>query len=160
KPSNVLTTVYDGKAVPKVIDFGIAKAIESSLLDQTEGTRTGVMLGTFDYMSPEQTGAGAHLDTRSDIYALGALLYRIVCGRTPLSLNPKELSYGEILRRIREETPVPASRITGDRAVRELDWILAKALEKDRERRYQSADAMALDLRRFLGGEPLEAGPP
>ena len=159
KPSNVLITVYDGKPVPKVIDFGIAKSLEDD--DSTDITRVGTMVGTLDYMSPEQTAAADQgLDTRSDIYSLGALLYRLVCGTTPLSLNRQLMSYGEMLRRIREDTPAPASRVTGNRALRELDWILAKALEKDRERRYQSADAMASDLRRFLDGEPLEAGPP
>jgi tetratricopeptide (TPR) repeat protein len=162
----VLVAVYDGRAVPKVIDFGIAKAIENSRPESDESTRAGVMLGTFEYMSPEQTETNAaDLDTRTDIYSLGALLYLLVCGTTPLysptqGQPPEPLGYGEILRRIREEVPVPASRVSGNPALRELDWILARALDKDRNRRYQSADGMARDLRRYLDGDPLEAGPP
>ncbi len=163
KPSNVLVADYDGRALPKVIDFGIAKAIGPPVGDVTNATHVGgLMLGTFEYMSPEQTEAGARdLDARTDVYSLGALLYRLVCARTPLDRpRVEQSSYGEILRLIREEVPPPASRITRNGAIRKLDWILGKALEKDRSRRYQSAGAMAKDLRRYLDREPLEAGPP
>jgi serine/threonine protein kinase len=161
KPSNVLVTIYDGKAVPKVIDFGIAKAVESLPSDLPGATQPGVMVGTFEFMSPEQAESGPDVDTRADVYSLGALLYLLVCGTPPIQeLSLQHATYLDILRRIREEIPAPASRQTGKPALRELDWILAKALDKDRTRRYQSADGMARDLRRYLDGEPLEAGPP
>jgi len=161
KPSNVLVAVYDGKAVPKVIDFGIAKAIEGLRPEISGATRAGVLLGTLEYVSPEQAESRASdVDTRADIYSLGALLYFLVCGRTPIEgLALEDSTYSEILRRIREEVPPPASRVTSRPELRELDWILAKALEKDRTRRYQTADGLGRDLRRFLDGEPLEAGP-
>ena len=161
KPSNVLVTVYDGKPVPKVIDFGIAKAIESSM-DGLEGaTRPGMLIGTFEYVSPEQAEPGAKdVDTRTDIYSLGALLYQMLAGSAPLEgLSLDRLTYTEILRRIREEVPLPVSSRSNHREP-ELDWIVAKALDKDRDRRYASADGLARDLRRYLDGEPVEAGPP
>lgn len=162
KPSNVLVTVYDGQPTPKLIDFGIAKGIESALGEKDGGTRPGVLIGTFDYMSPEQAEPGAaDVDTRADIYSLGALLYQLVTGKTPLAgLSLERSSYAELLRRIREETPPPISAQLQSLEAPELDWIVAKALEKDRERRYASADGMARDLRRFLDGEPVDAGPP
>ena len=161
KPSNVLVTVYDGQPLPKVIDFGIAKAIEGLRPEIPDATRAGGMLGTFEYVSPEQAEAGAmDVDTRADIYSLGALLYFLICGRTPLEgLSLEHATYTEILRRIREEIPAPVSRITGRPELKEMDWILAKALEKDRTRRYQTVDGLARDLRAYLDGEPLEAGP-
>jgi serine/threonine protein kinase/Tol biopolymer transport system component len=164
KPSNVLVADYDGRTLPKVIDFGIAKAMRPLRVGITNATNAGgMMLGTLEYMSPEQTDAGIRddLDARSDVYSLGALLYRLVCGRAPLDRSTLEQSsYDEVLRLIRVEVPPSASRVTRNGAIRELDWILAKALEKDRNRRYQSAGAFALDLRRYLNREPLEAGPP
>ena len=154
KPSNVLVATYDGKPVPKVIDFGIAKAVEGAV-GIGEETRSGVVIGTFEYVSPEQAEAGPRdVDARTDIYSLGVLLYQVIAGRLPLAgLSLEHATYTDLLRRIREEVPPPAG-------AGELDWILAKALEKDRERRYQTADALAADLSRYLAGEPLEAGPP
>lgn len=162
KPSNVLVTVYDGQPTPKLIDFGIAKGIESALGEMEARTRPGVLIGTFDYMSPEQAEPGAaDVDTRTDIYSLGALLYQLVTGKTPLEgLSLERSSYPELLRRIREEMPPAVSSRLESPDAPELDWIVAKALEKDRERRYASADGMARDLRRFLDGEPVDAGPP
>ena len=161
KPSNVIVTVYDGKPVPKVIDFGIAKVIASVLGSAADGTQPGAMMGTFDYVSPEQAEPGAvDTDTRSDIYSLGALLYQVLTGSAPLEgLSLKHSSYAELLRRIREETPLPVSVRVKNLQAPELDWIVAKALDKDRERRYSTAGGMARDLRRFLDGEPVEAGP-
>ncbi len=162
KPSNVLVTVYDGQPAPKLIDFGIAKGIESALGEMEGRTRPGALIGTFDYMSPEQAEPGAtDVDTRTDIYSLGALLYQLLTGKTPLeNLSLERSSYAELLRRIREETPPAVSSRIESLQAPELDWIVSKALEKDRERRYASADGMAQDLRRFLDGEPVDAGPP
>ena len=162
KPSNVLVTVYDGRPAPKVIDFGIAKEIGSALGEMASGTRPGMMVGTFDYVSPEQAEPGsADVDTRTDIYSLGALLFQLLTGQTPLDgLSLERSSYAELMRRIREETPPAVSSRIKNLQAPELDWIVAKALEKDRERRYASADGMAQDLRRYLEGEPVEAGPP
>jgi serine/threonine protein kinase len=155
KPSNVLVAMYDGMAAPKVIDFGIAKAIEGTLGGVAGETRAGMIVGTFEYVSPEQAEPGlTDLDTRTDIYSLGALLYRLITSKATLEgLNLENSTYSEILRRIREETPPPAG-------AGELDWVLNKALEKHRERRYQTADALALDLRRYVEGEPVGAAPP
>jgi serine/threonine protein kinase/WD40 repeat protein len=183
KPSNVLIALYDGKPVPKVIDFGVAKAIGDPLTDKTLFTRHGQVVGTFEYMSPEQaTLDQLDIDTRSDVYALGVLLYELLTGTTPLDKD--ELRQGglaEVLRRIREqEPPKPSTRLTSSpdllataaayrktdsqklpRAVRgELDWIVMKALEKDRNRRFPTANGLAADVERFLKGEPVQACPP
>jgi serine/threonine protein kinase/WD40 repeat protein len=183
KPTNVLVALYDGKPVPKVIDFGVVKAVGDPLTDKTLFTRHGQVVGTFEYMSPEQaTLDQLDIDTRSDVYALGVLLYELLTGTTPLDKD--ELRQGglaEVLRRIREqEPPKPSTRLTSSpgllataaayrktdsqklpRAVRgELDWIVMKALEKDRNRRFETANGLAADVERFLKGEPVLACPP
>src|SRR5207249_2672991 len=183
KPSNVMVTLYDGKPVPKVIDFGVAKATEQKLTERTLFTQYGTMVGTLEYMSPEQAEMSAlGVDTRSDIYSLGVLLYELLTGSTPLThKRMKEAAYAEILRMIKEEEPPrPSTRLidSGEalasisaqrhtepaqlaKLVRgELDWIVMKALEKDRNRRYESASAFAADVQRYLKDEPVLACPP
>ncbi len=183
KPSNVLVATHDGRPVPKVIDFGIAKAIDQNEVERSQFTQQGAIVGTPEYMSPEQAGAGAlDVDTRTDIYALGVLLYELLTGSTPLERERlRKAVYMEVLRRIREEeAPKPSTRLSGSgdklagisavrgveparltRQVRgELDWIVMKSLEKDRTRRYETANGFAQDIRRYLDGDPVEAGPP
>jgi WD40 repeat protein len=184
KPSNVLVMVHDDVPMPKVIDFGIAKAIGERLTDKTIFTRFEQFIGTPSYMSPEQAGlSGLDVDTRSDTYALGVLLYELLTGRTPF--DPKQLakaSLEEMLRRIREEDPPkPSTRLralqpaelttTAQRRQTEplrlisllrgdLDWIVMKCLEKNRARRYETANALALDLDRYLSHQPVTAAAP
>jgi serine/threonine protein kinase len=183
KPSNVLVATYDGKPVPKVIDFGIAKATGQQLTEATMFTQLGVVIGTLEYMSPEQAQPiSMDIDTRSDIYSLGALLYQLLTGVTPLKASQlNESAYLEMLRKIREDEPLsPSSRLAQStetlaqtseerstdpgrlpKLLRgELDWIVMRALEKDRARRYETANGFARDIQRFLAGEPVEAGPP
>jgi serine/threonine protein kinase len=183
KPSNVMITLYDGKPVPKVIDFGVAKATEQKLTERTLFTQYGTLVGTLEYMSPEQAKTSAlGVDTRSDIYSLGVLLYELLTGSTPLTpMRLKEATYAEILRMIQEEEPPrPSTRlsdsgealasISANRHTEpakltklvwgELDWIVMKALEKDRNRRYETANAFAADLQRYLADEPVQACPP
>ncbi len=183
KPSNVMITLYDGKPVPKVIDFGVAKAIEQKLTERTLFTQYGTVVGTLEYMSPEQAEMSAlGVDTRSDIYSLGALLYELLTGSTPLSHKRfREAAYGEILRMIKEEEPPrPSTRlsdsgealasISAQRQMEpakltkllrgELDWIVMKTLEKDRNRRYQTANGFLADVQRYLNDEPVQACPP
>jgi tetratricopeptide (TPR) repeat protein len=183
KPSNVLVAQYDGKPVPKVIDFGIAKATGQQLTDRTLVTGFGNIVGTLEYMSPEQAEVNQlDIDTRSDIYSLGVLLYELLTGTTPLDKKRlKEAAFAEILRVIREEEPQkPSTRLSNStdslssvsaqrqmepakltKLVRgELDWIVMKALEKDRNRRYETANGFAMDIQRYLADEPVAAGPP
>ncbi|MEO1367116.1 MAG: serine/threonine-protein kinase, partial [Acidobacteriota bacterium] len=160
KPSNVLIqTAADGGLTPKVIDFGIAKALSGRLTDRTLDSARYRVLGTPAYMSPEQARGDLDIDTRGDVYALGALLYELICGRAPFTfdaLGPLGLS--DVLRTIVEVEPPPPSTHS-DGLPRELDWIVGKAIEKDRRRRYASASELAADVERFLAGEAVLAGP-
>ena len=184
KPSNVLVTLHGSKPVPKVIDFGVAKAIHQRLTERTLYTRYAQMIGTPLYMSPEQAAlSGLDVDTRSDVFSLGVLLYELLTGTTPLGKDlTKTTSYDEIRRAIREiEPPVPSRRIetTEIESLRpiaacrgiepwkiaeqlrgDLDWITMKALEKDRTRRYESVKDLSQDIGRHLADEPVEARPP
>jgi serine/threonine protein kinase len=183
KPSNILVSPHDSRPVVKVIDFGIAKALSLELTDKTLFTATGRMVGTPEYMSPEQTELNAlDVDTRSDIYSLGVVLYELLTGNTPIDTKrARQAGYDEIQRIIREEEPPrPSTRIStlGDKLVTvaqhrgtepvklgkqvrgDLDWIVMKALEKERVRRYDTADMFAADLRRHLANEPVSTGPP
>ena len=182
KPSNILVTMHDDKAVPKVIDFGVAKATGPRLTEQTLYTEFGAVVGTLEYMSPEQAQFNQlDIDTRSDIYSLGVLLYELLTGSTPLDRKRlKQAAFLEVLRVIREEeSPRPSMRlstteelpsIAACRSIEpqrlsgqmrgELDWIVMKALEKDRNRRYESASELARDVERYLHDEPVLACPP
>jgi tetratricopeptide (TPR) repeat protein len=183
KPSNVLVTMHDGRGVPKVIDFGVAKATNGQLTDKTLFTNFSQMIGTPSYMSPEQAEmSGLDVDTRSDIYSLGVLLYELLTGATPFDKTRlREASYDEMRRIIREEEPlVPSAFVntlgsaTTTLAIRrrvdlasftrllrgDLDWIVIKALEKERGRRYPTANELARDIERYLRDEPVEARPP
>jgi serine/threonine protein kinase/tetratricopeptide (TPR) repeat protein len=182
KPSNVLVALYDGKAVPKVIDFGMAKATGPKLTNKTLFTEFGAVVGTLEYMSPEQAELNQlDVDTRSDVYSLGVLLYELLTGTTPLEgRRLKESSLLEALRLIREEEPPrPSTRlgattelpvIAAKRNLEpkklsllvrgELDWIVMKCLEKDRNRRYETANGLARDLEGYLADEPVQACPP
>lgn len=183
KPSNVMVTLHDGKPIVKVIDFGVAKAIGQALTDKTIYTRFFSMIGTPLYMSPEQAEmSGLDVDTRSDIYSLGVLMYELLAGTTPFDRERMDSAGLDELRRIirEEEPPRPSRRMTtlGDRmttvaAARgldahrltsslrgDLDWIVMKSLEKDRQRRYDSAMAMANDIRCYLSEQPITARPP
>jgi serine/threonine protein kinase/Tfp pilus assembly protein PilF len=184
KPSNILVTLHDGVPVPKVIDFGIAKATQQELTDETVFTQFGHFMGTPAYVSPEQAEmSGLDVDTRSDIYSLGVLLYELLTGRTPFD-SRELLAVGleEMRRTIREKEPARPStklstlqaielttmakhrRIEASKLVRlirgDLDWIVMKCLEKDRTRRYETAVGFAADLEHFLNNEPVSARPP
>ncbi len=183
KPGNILVTEVDGKPVPKIIDFGLAKATTQRLTEMTMFTEMGQMLGTPEYMSPEQAAfTEDDIDTRTDIYALGVVLYVMLAGALPFeSKELRQAGYEAICRIIREQDPPrPSTRFSGlgDRATTvaqargtaprrlqgelqgDLDWITMKALEKERARRYETANAFAMDVRRFLNHEPVLASPP
>jgi eukaryotic-like serine/threonine-protein kinase len=179
KPSNVLAARGDAGPVPKVIDFGVAKATGERLTDRTLATGFGALVGTPEYMSPEQAAGTGDIDTRSDVYSLGVLLYELLTGSTPLDRKAlSRAALGETIRLVCEEpTPRPSQRASGaaarvaeargtepaklTRALRgDLDWVLLMALEKNRERRYESASALAADVERHLAHEPVRARPP
>jgi serine/threonine protein kinase/tetratricopeptide (TPR) repeat protein len=182
KPSNILVGSQDGKPQAKVIDFGIAKATSSKLTDKTLFTEHQQIIGTLVYMSPEQAAGSLDIDTRTDVYSLGVLLYELLTGSTPFdSKTLDHAMYGELQRMIRETEPQkPSTRLSrsqdalADIAARrrvapsrlgtilrgELDWIVMKALEKDRTRRYETANGLATDVRRYLAGDTVAAAPP
>jgi serine/threonine protein kinase len=181
KPTNVLVAEYDTHAIPKVIDFGVAKATAQKLTERTMFTEFGQVIGTVEYMSPEQAKFNQlDIDTRSDIYSLGVLLYELLTGTTPFERQRlREAAFDEVLRIIREEEPPkPSTRLTSSefspsiaanrhteparlsREVKgELDWIVMKCLDKDRNRRYETADALDRDIRNYLADEPVQACP-
>ncbi|MEZ4650950.1 MAG: serine/threonine-protein kinase [Candidatus Eisenbacteria bacterium] len=183
KPSNILVALVDGRPTPKIIDFGVAKATGQQLTEETVFTELGVLIGTPEYMSPEQTGmSGLDVDTRTDVYALGSILYEMLVGVLPLDpVDLRKAGLAEIHRMIREAQPVkPSTRIQslGDSATEavsrrrtdlpglrrklrdDLDWIVMKALEKDRTRRFDTPKDMADDIERYLRHDPVVARPP
>ncbi|MHB9066807.1 MAG: serine/threonine-protein kinase [Pirellulaceae bacterium] len=183
KPSNILVAEYDEKTVPKVIDFGVAKATSQPLTERTMFTGLGQIVGTLEYMSPEQAKVNQlDIDTRSDVYSLGVLMYELLTGTTPFDKQRlRSAAFDEMLRIIREEEPPkPSTRLSESRdllpsisaqrhtepvklarLVRgELDWIVMKAMDKDRNRRYETGSDLAQELLRYLAGEPVQACPP
>ncbi len=182
KPSNILVSTQDGRPAAKVIDFGIAKATGSKLTEKTLFTEHRQLIGTPEYMSPEQAEGSLDIDTRTDVYSLGVLLYELLTGSTPFGGDSlRHAAYGEIQRIIREvDPPNPSARLSqsaetlasvaanrrsepqrlGAIVRGELDWIVMKALEKDRQRRYESASGLATDIQRYLTGEAVTAAPP
>jgi non-specific serine/threonine protein kinase/serine/threonine-protein kinase len=183
KPSNVLVEQHGNRAFPKIIDFGVAKAVAQPLTEATLHTRMGEIIGTPTYMSPEQASVNElDVDTRTDVYSLGVMLYHLLVGVPPFDFrSPGQFDLGEIQRRIREDDPPrPSTRAStlderseGRASLRQtdvrglarqlrgdLDWIVMKAMEKDRTRRYASASELAQDIRRYLEHEPVHAGPP
>ncbi|HOW71067.1 MAG TPA: serine/threonine-protein kinase [Phycisphaerae bacterium] len=182
KPTNVLVAEYDDRPVPKIIDFGVAKAINQQLTERTVFTQLGQVVGTIEYMSPEQAKLNElDVDTRSDIYSLGVLLYELLTGETPFDRQRlRTAAFDEMLRIIREEEPPkPSLRLSASQSLAsvasnrqtelrklstlvhgELDWIVMKALEKERNRRYETANALAADVAHYLADEPVAACPP
>jgi len=182
KPSNVLIALYDGRPLPKVIDFGVAKATGQKLTERTMFTEVGQIIGTLEYMAPEQAELNnLDIDTRADIYSLGVLLYELLTGSPPFTAKQlRTAAFTEMLRMIREVEPLkPSTRVSTAEnlpslaALRklepkklallirgDLDWIVMKCLEKERSRRYETASGLALELQRYLADEPVLAGPP
>jgi len=182
KPSNIIVGSYDGRPVPKIIDFGVAKMTGPRLNEHIVNTEIGSVIGTFEYMSPEQAELdNLDIDTRTDIYALGIILYELLSGTVPFSRKELELAgFGEMLRVIKErDPPKPSTKLSSSgslpsiaacrhiepakltRLIRgDLDWITLKCLEKDRARRYETANGLCMDIQRYLGDEPILAGPP
>lgn len=182
KPSNLLVTLIDGNPVPKVIDFGVAKATGGKLTDETMSTQFGAVIGTLEYMSPEQAGfSGADVDTRADVYSLGVILYELLTGLRPFDgTRLKRAAFDEMIRMIREHEPSkPSTRLSTDASLPslaasrqmeparltkllrgELDWVVMKCLEKQRDRRYETANGLARDVQRYLADEAVEARPP
>ncbi len=183
KPSNVLVTIHEGHATPKVIDFGVAKAISHTLTDKTIFTESGQLIGTPEYMSPEQAEMRvSDIDTRTDVFSLGVILYELLSGTLPLDAKTlRSAGYGEIQRIIRNvDPPRPSVKVASTPATLaevaqcrrteaqhlagslrgELDWIVMRAMEKERQRRYDSPAHLGDDVRRFLGGEAVLAAPP
>jgi serine/threonine protein kinase/tetratricopeptide (TPR) repeat protein len=182
KPSNILVTIIDGRGVPKIIDFGVAKATSGRLTEESLSTQFGAVLGTLEYMSPEQAGfAGEDIDTRADIYSLGVILYELLTGLRPLDAKRlRKAALTEMVRIIKEEEPSkPSTRVSTDESAPslavlrhtepkklvallrgELDWVVMKCLEKQRDRRYETASGLARDLQRYLANEVVEARPP
>ncbi len=182
KPSNILVTVIDGTPVPKVIDFGLAKVLGSQLHADSMQTKFGAVVGTIEYMAPEQAGySGQDVDTRADIYSLGVILYELLTGLPPFDSDRlASVALDEMLRIIKDEDPVrPSVRLASSVSAQscaearriepaklsgilrnELDWIVMKALDKDRNRRYETANGLAADIQNYLAGEPVSAHPP
>ncbi len=182
KPANILVTIIDGKPIPKVIDFGVAKAIAGKLTDESMSTQFGAVIGTLEYMAPEQAGfSGVDIDTRADIYSLGVILYELLTGLRPIDAKRlRKAALTEMIRIIQEEEPTkPSTRLSTDESLPslaalrqtdprklmallrgELDWVVMKCLEKHRERRYETANALARDIQRYLADEAVEARPP
>jgi serine/threonine protein kinase/tetratricopeptide (TPR) repeat protein len=168
KPANVLVTEQDGRPVPRVIDFGVAKAFGTA--GETMSTSFGSVVGTLQYMSPEQAIRSPDLDARTDIYSVGVLLYELLTGTTPISWEGKDsINLPLALKQIAEAEPVSPSRRVRETANSrrlshtlqgEIDWIVMKALDKDPDRRYRTANALGHDIQRYLDGELVEAGPP
>jgi WD40 repeat protein/tRNA A-37 threonylcarbamoyl transferase component Bud32 len=182
KPSNILVTLIDGQPIPKIIDFGVAKALGDKLSNESLATQFGAVIGTLDYMSPEQASfSGADIDTRADVYSLGVILYELLTGLRPFDRRRlRKAAFDEMIRMIREEEPSkPSTRLSTDgsspslAAVRQmepgrltkllrgdLDWVVMKCLEKQRDRRYETASGLARDVQRYLADEAVEARPP
>ncbi len=182
KPANILIATVDARPVPKVIDFGVAKATSGKLTDESMNTQFGAVVGTLEYMSPEQAGFSSEdIDTRADIYSLGVILYELLTGLRPIdAARLKKAALTEMIRIIQEEEPSkPSTRLSTDASLPslaamrqteprklmtmlrgELDWVVMKCLEKHRERRYETANALARDVQRYLADEAVEAKPP